>query len=219
MALRHLGRYVGRHAVQWHSKQWTMGLHTTVARGGVIGTVRSTISQAVKGSEEKREGKAFEAQMKYLTDQKRMVDANVYMETIGDLKKAVGLSGFREHLPWVQNNPLLEDMKQEEAILGSLSEYDSRNPAFVSIRVKKEIARATKADLSQVESLLGRVCMMYDIQKWMLKRMKADMPLPATSAQLQAMLSTPGSGLKRSFTFRKKWPSPGVKPKKKRAPL
>lgn len=196
-------------------------LHSTVPQNlGVLDRVRATIDSASQNTDKQREQRAFDAQMKYLCDEQRPIDANVYIETIGDLKRAAGLSGFREHLPWVQNNPVLQDMNQEDAILRTLPANDRSNPAFVSIAVKKRVARSAGVELVQVDALLDRICLMYDIQKWVIRRKRANLYVPTTSAELQSMISAPGSGLRRSFTFKRKlWPNPGVKQKKKRQSL
>lgn len=220
-AIRHV-RKVNCH---WISSQYRQGarngtrkvkqtLFGTQARGGVISSIQSTISEARKGNEEKKEAKAFAAQMKYLTDSERMIDGNVYLETIEDLKQATGLSGFREHLPWVQNNPSLADMKREEAILHALSEADRCEPRKVKISIKKRVSRGLDVHLAEVEALLERICAMRDVQKWMLRRKGADKYLPANSAELQSMMMAPRSGFKRTRTYRNKFPNPGVKVKK-----
>lgn len=203
----------------------TSALHSSVFRNStrslsLMSRVRDSMTGASSRSEKVREQRAFEAQMKYLKDEKRPIDANVYLETIIDLKQASGLSGFREHLPWVQNSPILQDMKKEDQILRALPEKDRRNPAFVTIAVKKRVARSAGADLPEVDALLDRICLMYDIQKWIVRRKRADLHLPTSSAELQSMISTPSSGMRRSFTFKRKvWPNPGVKPKKNRSPF
>lgn len=217
------GSYYARvvfNQTQWGPSQLCT-FHSTVPQHlGMMDRVRATIDNASQKTDTQREQQAFEAQMKYLCDEHRPIDANVYLETIGDLKRAAGLSGFREHLPWVQNNPVLQDMNQEDAILRTLPDNDRRNPAFVPIAVKKRVARTAGVGLVQVDALLDRVCLMYDIQKWVIRRKRANLYIPSSSAELQSMISTPGAGLRRSFTFKRRlWPNPGVKSKKKHTPL
>lgn len=205
---------------QWASPSRRTLKSTGPHYSGMMDRVRSAIDNASQRTDSQREQRAFQAQMKYLCDEQRPIDANVYLETIGDLKSAAGLSGFREHLPWVQNNPVLQDMNQETDILQKLPDDNRRNPAFVPISVKKRVARMAGVDLAQVEALLDRVCLMYDIQKWVIRRKRDNLYLPTTSAELQSMISTPGSGLRRSFTFkRSNWPNPGIKQKKSRRQL
>lgn len=189
-------------------------LHGSSACAGVMDSIKSTLGKVRKEKEERREERAFQAQMKYLTDSERAIDANVYLETMQDLKEAAGLSGFREHLPWVQNNPILDDMKREELILRALTVADRRKPRSVKISDKKRVARAVDADLSEIETLLERVCGMRDVQKWMLGKKKSKAYLPQSSEELQRMISAPNSGFKRTRMHRNRFPSPGVKTRK-----
>lgn len=188
-------------------------LHATAAQNGIFDSVRSKMTNLRKGNDESRELKAFQAQMKYLSDASRPIEANVYLETIEDLKGASGLSGFREHLPWVSNSPILSDMKREQEVLKSLTEFERRNPGRVPISAKKRVARAVGVDLPEIESLLDRVVGMRDVQRWIVKRKSQDLHVPTSSTELQQMLSTPGSGFNRSRTFKRKiFPNPGCKP-------
>lgn len=190
-------------------------LHTTKASYGMFDSVRDRMGKLRQETQEDRERKAFEAQMKYLSDDKRLIDGNVYLETIDDLKAASGLSGFREHLPWVSNNPSLAEFKREQSILQSLTEHDRRHPGRVTIAVKKRIARDVETDVTQVETLLDRVCLMRDVQKWILRLKMDNRVVPTTSEQLQQMIGAPGSGFKRTRYFKRRmFPNPGVKPKR-----
>lgn len=199
-----------RLAAQKHVRE----LHSTKLRKGVFDSVRSKLDQVKKTTEDSKEQKAFDAQMKYLCNESRPIDGNVYLETLKDLRQATGLSGFREHLPWVRNNPVLEDLNREELILKSLTDHDRRFPASVSIASKKRLARAVQSDLTEVEGLLERVAVMRCVQKWMLKQKAEDKPLPSSSSELQIMVSAPGSGMKRPRSHQKSFPNPGVKLKK-----
>lgn len=195
---------------QRHSR----GLHSSKPQQGAFDSMRSRLDQAKKMTEDSKEQKAFEAQMKYLCDESRPIDANTYIETLKDLKEAIGVSGVRQHLPWVRNNPILEDMNREEVILKTLSDHDRRFPGSVTIASKKRLARAVQSNLTEVEGLLERVVVMRDVQKWMLKRKAGGEYLPTSSEELQIMVGAPGSGMKRSRSFQKSFPNPGVKPKR-----
>lgn len=186
----------------------------TSPSNGMFDGLRSRIDDVRQDTEQGREQKAFDAQMKYLSDEERTIDANIYLETIDDLKQAAGLSGFREHLPWVANSPMLSDMKREQQILQTLSDEERRRPGRVTIASKKRIARQVGVDLFEVESLLDRVVGMADVQRWILKRKRQQLTLPNSSTELQHMLTVPGNGFTRSRLYKRRsgFPNPGVKP-------
>lgn len=204
-------------ATAWHSTAippLARSLHTTPASYGVMGSIRSAFDQATKRTEDKREQRAFEAQMKFLSDANRPIDGNVYIETMADLKSAAGLSGFREHLPWVQNNPILTDMKREEDIMTAMTDEERRKIEKIGIASKKRISRQSGADLSEVDALVERIVSMRYVQMWVVKQQKAGAPMPRSSAEMQSMLMVPGSGLKRPRSHSKRFPNPGVRTQK-----
>lgn len=171
--------------------------------------MRSALDTAMQGSESKREGKVFAAQMKYLKAERR-VDGDVFLELIEDMKAASGLGGMKEHLPWVQSNPALGEFKRQEEVLRAMTPAERANVFALGIGALKRVAKQTNMELHAVESLLGQVRSLAGIQKWMRNRIKEGDKLPESAQEMQNMLLKPGSGIsKRSPRGRRQ--NPGVK--------
>lgn len=171
--------------------------------------MRSAYDTASAGSEAKREAAVFKAQMKYLTSPRR-IDGDVFLEMLGLLREASGLSGIKEHLPWVTNNPALAEFKNQEAIVRALTPAERRDTFQIGIAGVKRVAAATGQELHAVEGILSQIASLTAIQKWMGKRMEDGLPLPQSSAEMQHMMMKPGSGVSRRRPKGKRF-SPGVK--------
>lgn len=171
--------------------------------------MRSAYDTALQSSETKRESKLFKAQMKYLTDERR-VDADVFLQLIQDMKDASGVGGIKEHLPWVQNNPALGEFKQQEEVLRAFTPAERTNVFAVGIGGLKRVARQTGTEIHAVESLLGQIKSLAAIQKWMRNRVKEGLKLPESTQEMQDMLMKPGSGMPRKAAKGQRV-NPGIK--------
>lgn len=172
-------------------------------------TVRSAYDTAVQGSEEKREGKVFQAQMKFLEAERR-IDMDIFLELLQEMKAASGMGGVKEHLPWVRNNPAMGEFKKQEEVLRAFTPAERANVFQIGIGGLKRVARAAETDLHAVEGVLGQVKSMISIQKWIKKRKAEGLKLPESSHELQDMLLRPGSGMSRK-AGRSQKVNPGIK--------
>lgn len=184
-------------------------IRSTAPSLGVMDNMRSAYDRALQGSESKRESKVFEAQMKFLTADKR-IDANSFLELLQEMKMASGLGGVKEHLPWVRNNPATGEFKKQEEMLRAFTPAERANVFGIGISGLKRVARQADTDLLQVEGLVGQVKSMISIQKWMKKRKDSGERLPESSRELQDMLLRPGSGISRKAGKGQKI-NPGIK--------
>mmetsp|Transcript_7640 Transcript_7640/g.15497 ORF Transcript_7640/g.15497 Transcript_7640/m.15497 type:complete len:146 (-) Transcript_7640:2271-2708(-) len=110
---------------------WKQGLvESSVRRMGLWDSIRGGYDQARDAQAEKAQRAVFEAQMKQLTSLDRMFDAAAYAEILQDMKGAAGMSGVREHLPWVKNNSEYQQLaKQEKLLQGEqMGEYSKSRP-------------------------------------------------------------------------------------------
>lgn len=185
-------------------------LHSTSMRSGVMDGIRGAMDTAMQQNESNKEVAAFAAQMRFLMDPKP-IDAGVFLETLKELKDAAGLSGFREHLPWISNNPMLEDIKTEERIIGALTPEERRRPDNIAISSKKRVARDLNIELDQVDMFLRKVVMMRCSQRWIHKLMKEGKALPNSSAEMQSMMAVPGAGVPKPRSYQKGMMNPGLK--------
>ncbi|KAI0567161.1 hypothetical protein FGB62_4g30 [Gracilaria domingensis] len=177
-----------------------------------MANVKSTYDEARGATEEKQAQKVFETQISYLRS-KDMMTPQIFHSLLQDMKAAAGLSGLREHLPWVQNNPALGEFKEQEKIISAMTPSEKKDAFSIKVSDKKRLARETDAGLESVEALVTQITQMRRIQKWLWKRENDNLPIPANPAQLERMISTTG-GIKGGKEH-KKWPNPGV-PEKKR---
>lgn len=187
--------------------------HTTPYRSGVMDTFRDAYDTAFSGNEAKREAAVFEMQMKYLRSDKP-IEGETFVSLLLDMRAASGLSGVKEHLPWVQNNPAMEQFKQQEKIAKVLADNGVIKDA--GIGAKKRAAAAAGADLHEVDSVVSQAFQLQALQKWIRDREKDSLPLPKNSQELQRMISAPNAGIKGMRKSRR-MPNPGVRqPKNKR---
>lgn len=190
--------------------------HSSQARYGITDTLKNAYGAAFSGAEEKREQKVFEVQMKMLRDGSRLMDGDGYLELLSEMKSATGMGGVKEHLPWVQNNPALQDFKDREAILCAMTPAERRDPGIVRIASKKRIANTSGYSMDQIESVIEQVQSMSSIQQWVIMRERQGLPLPTDSKQLRNMIFAPGSGMKQRKSGRSQFPNPGIGKKFKR---
>ena len=122
--------------------------------------MRGAVDTAMQSNQDSSEMAAFQSQMRFLEAERR-IDVSVYLETLGEMKKATGLSGFREHLPWVSNNPMLDDIKTEERLLGALSPAGRRRPYFVPISAVRRVARELNVELDRVGHLIENIVFLF----------------------------------------------------------
>ena len=184
-------------------------IHGSRATWGVMDSLRSSYRAAFGGAEEKREQAVYDAQQEFLLDRNRKMNADGYLELLAIMKSASGMSGVKEHLPWVQNNPGLQDFKDREAVLCALTPAERRDLSLVRISAKKRVAASTGKDIEFVDSLLEQVDTMKMVRQWLIKREDEGLPLPKNSNEMRSMLSMPGAGLKRRRKGRG-FPNPGL---------
>lgn len=177
--------------------QPSRALRASPQAAGVFDGIRDAFGGAVSGSEQKREQQVFDAQFKMLADPHRRIDGDAYLELLTAMKAASGMSGVKEHLPWVQNNPALAEFKDQEKVVLAMTPAERRNVYVVHIAAKKRIVAATGVSLTAVESVIGQISSLASIQKWLVKRIKSGLPSPTTPQELQNMVSNPSSGMAR----------------------
>lgn len=153
----------------------------------------------------------FDAQMKYLTDDSKRINGDIYMQLMGEMQSISGMSGMKQHLPWVQNNPALEEFKSQEKILNAMTPAERRDVFSVAIGAKKRIAADAQVSLDAVESILSHVSLLVRIQKWLVGRKKGGLPMPKTSVEMQNMMMNPESGMKRGGHIKRPMANPGVR--------
>ncbi|CAN8063963.1 unnamed protein product [Agarophyton chilense] len=186
--------------------------HTTAITNGIVDNVKSAYDEARGATEEKRTQKIFETQLSYLRG-KELITPQVFKSLLQEMKVAAGMSGIREHLPWVQNNPALGEFKEQESIISAMTLHERKDAFSIKISDKKRLARETKAPMESVEALVSQITQMRRIQKWMWKREEANLPIPTSPIELERMISATG-GIKQGKKHND-WPNPGV-PEKKR---
>lgn len=184
-------------------------LHSSIPLYGIKDSMRNAYDSAFRGAEDKREQKVFDAQMKFLGDESRPVDGDVYLDVLHEMRRAGGMGGVKEHLPWVQNNPALQEFKDREQMLCSMTPAERRDPGSIGISGKKRIARTSGHPLEQIETLIEQVESMRGIQEWMIARKRNGSSIPENSSELRDMLSIPGSGLKRKKS-KNRFANPGL---------
>lgn len=185
-------------------------MHASAPSNGVRDSLRNAYGAAFEGAEEKREQKIFAVQMSYLSNKEKPVDGNVFLELLADMKVASGMGGVKENLPWVQNNPALQEFKDQELIICSLTPAERRNLSLVRIAAKKRVAASSNLPLASVETLLSQIENMSHIQKWMVKRIEAGEVLPKNSTEMQNMLTAPGGGIRRRGPAKRRMANPGM---------
>lgn len=187
-------------------------LHASLSRLGVADSLRDAYDTARGRADEKREKLMFEKQMELLCDRSRVFDGNRFLDLLAGMKDASGMGGLKEHLPWVANNPALGEIKDQQAIVCAMSPDERQRLAHLGISAKKRISRTTGLSLDAIDAVTTQIVTLQGIQKWLLKRQDADEALPASSAELQVMVSAPGSGMSRKSPRRAAgWQRPGVK--------
>ncbi|PXF46649.1 hypothetical protein BWQ96_03638 [Gracilariopsis chorda] len=169
--------------------------------------MKSAYGEAQTSAEEKRSKKMFQIQMGYLRG-KEMMTPNVFLSALQKMKQAAGLSGVKEHLPWVQNNPALGEFKQQESIIAAMTPSEKKDAFSITISDKKRIMRAADAPMEAVEALVTQITQMRRIQKWMWKREKEGLPIPRSADELERMIVASG-GVKGAREHHK-YPNPGV---------
>jgi Signal peptide binding domain len=180
---------------------------------GILDTLRSSYKNARGNADEKREKLIFDVQMGFLTNRSSPIDGNSFLDLLASMKEAAGIGGFKENLPWVQNNPMLSELKEQQAVIHAMSPAERGAPTTLGIAAKKRVARSTGQSLGSIDSLLTQISTMRNIQKWLIRRTDDGLPLPTNSRELQAMLTAPGSGISRRApaVASKRGPKPGVR--------
>lgn len=171
-------------------------------------TFRSAYGDARKSSDKKREHAIFKAQMVHLTDPEPF-NGEKFLNLVEEMKSASGLSGMKEHLPWVSNNPALSEFKQQQDILHALTPAERANTFSIRIAAKKRVARAVGVDLLQVEALLAQVANLVTVQKFLKGWVAKGGQLPQSSDELQRLVMQEGSGGRMRKGGHP--PNPGVK--------
>lgn len=106
------------------------------------------------------------------------------------------------------SNPALGEFKDQEKILGALTEEESRDVRKVKIAAKKRIARDTGLALGSVEALIDQVQLTGWMQIVVRRRLEAGESV-LSSKQLQSIMRKSGNGGVGGGTQR--FPNPGVK--------
>lgn len=185
-------------------------LHCSPSSSGILDTFRDAYGSAFAGEQDKRERRAFEVQMRFLSDNEKRINGDVFLALLEQLKVASGMGGMKEHLPWVQNNPALTEFKDQTRIVSAMTPTERRDIGTVRISAKKRIARDTGLAVNAVEAVVTQIESLADVQKWMLKRIKSQQPLPRDAGELRNMLSAPSSGMRARPPRGTRMPNPGV---------
>lgn len=148
--------------------------------------------------------------MSYLSNKDKPLDGNAFLELLAEMKVASGMGGVKENLPWVQNNPALQEFKDQELIVCSLTPAERKDLSMVRIAAKKRIAASSNLPFASVESLLSQIENMAHIQKWMVKRIDDGKVLPKNAAEMQNMLTAPGEGIRKRNANRRRMSNPGM---------
>jgi len=205
------------HITRSHGASPFRTLRTTTPAQGLLDTMRGAYDEATKGSQAKKEQLVFEAQQKFLIDESRKINGDVYLELMREMKAASGLSGVKEHMPWVQNNPALGEFKSQERIVHAMTPAQRKDIFSIGIAAKKRIASHAEVNLQDVESMLGHISLLIRLQKWIVGRKRQGLLLPRNSVELQAMMTDPSSGMKRGSQGQgPRPPNPGVRMKGQR---
>lgn len=172
-------------------------LHATRARSaGVMDSLRSVYGNARDGYQKSKEAEVFRAQMDFLSTCERFGVAE-FLAMTAKLREASGLSGMREKLPWVKNDPVYKDMQEQEHIASAMSPAQRASPPHaLRGEDKRSIAEAAGKSVSDVNTLLGRVQRTSEMHEWVRRRLEQGLPLPQSQEQLELMLLDPHSGRK-----------------------
>lgn len=167
-------------------------LHGTAARMGVMDNMKKVYDKAVQGSEKRHEEKLFAVQMKFMKDERRM-DGNLFLEFLGEVKQASGLGGFKEHLPWVSNNPALGELKEQERVLRAFSGEERKNVYGIGLGALKRVAREAGVERMTVEAMVAQIKAWMTMQRWVKKRVEKGEQLPGGMTEMQSMLMAQGT--------------------------
>jgi Signal peptide binding domain len=190
------------------------GLHGGRPAAGLADSLRGAYESARGGADAKREARVFSVQLGLLSDPDRVFDGDRFLDLLAGMKDAAGMSGFKENLPWVQNNPALSEIKDQQAIIYAMAPAERRDVARIGIGAKKRIAKATGQSLNAVEAVLSQISSMRNVQRWLIKRKKDGLELPSSPQVMQVMLGQPDSGMSRKASPRgpnPRGPRPGVR--------
>lgn len=155
-------------------------------------SMKKVYGDAVQGSEKHREKKLFDVQMKYMRDERRM-DGNLFLEFLNDVKTASGLGGFKEHLPWVSNNPALGELKEQERILRAFNEEERKNVYGIGLGRLKRVAREVGVERMAVEAIVAQIKSWMAMQKWVRGKVKRGEQLPHGVQEMQNMVRAQGA--------------------------
>jgi signal recognition particle subunit SRP54 len=162
-----------------------------------VDSLRSTYENVRSNADEKRERRIFDVQLGFLSNRDRPIDGNCFLDFLASMKEAAGVSGIKENLPWVQNNPMLAELKDQQAVIHAMTPAERSNPMAIGVAAKKRVARSTGQLLDNVDAVLTQIATMRNIQKWIIRRADDGLPLPTNAQELQSMLTAPGSGVSR----------------------
>lgn len=184
-------------------------MHSTAAAWGIGERMTGAFK---RGTEEKQEQVVFDAQLTFLLDRARIpMNGDVYMDFLSAMQSASGMGGIKQHLPWVSNNPGMQDFKDRDAILRAMTPAERRNLTLVKIAAKKRIAYSTGQSIEQVEAVIDQIDAMGGVQLWLHKLEDEGLPLPKSTDEMRTMLAAPGSGLKRKLRKQRGgMPNPGL---------
>jgi hypothetical protein len=170
---------------------------STSPRKGIVDSLRSTYENVRGNADEKRERRMFDVQLNFLCNRDRQFDGNSFLDFLAAMKEAAGIGGMKENLPWVQNNPMLAEVKDQQAVIHAMSPAERSNPMAMGIAAKKRLARSTGQSLDNVDGVVNQISTMRNIQKWLIRRADDGLPMPTNAQELQLMLTAPGAGVSR----------------------
>lgn len=172
----------------------TRGFHSS---NSVYGIGERLTGAFTRGAEEKQEQAVFDAQLKFLLDRSKPMNGDNYRDFLAAMQVASGMGGMKQHLPWVANNPGMQDFKDRDAILCAMTPAERSDLRLVKIGSKKRISKATGQSIESVEAMIDQIDVMASVGQWLQKLEDDGAPLPKTTSEMRTMLAAPGSGLKR----------------------
>lgn len=193
----------------WHIRMPMRNLHASRIRYGVMDGVRDAYDKALGQNEQQNAAKTFAVQIKYLQDSRKFT-GDRFVEFITDMKNASGMGGFKEHLPWVSNNPALGEMKEQISIIQSFTPTERENVFKIGIGRIKKVGRDLGVGTDAVEAVVSNVKTMLRVQAWMKRRMTNGELMPRDAEEMQSMLMV-GKGLRRDKRPRRERINPGIK--------
>lgn len=161
-------------------------LHATRSASGVLGNLRSAYDTALSSNDAKTQQKLFEAQLKHLKST-TPISPTSFLDILSEMKVASGMTGFKSHLPWQQNNPALQEFENQASIINALTPAEKKDVALVKIASKKRVARQLGMEISAVEGVLSHVEGLRKVQRWLRRHLQNGGTEPRSAEEMQRM--------------------------------